>query len=128
MEVLMSRDSPWGEILLAQEFFYQRGRTDIIASVSPEVIIAFEVKLERWRDGIRQAYRNTCFAHLSYLILPEESAHVAARAIGEFSRHSVGLCVASRGYVEVVIPSPHHEPIQPWISKAALSETGMLAC
>ena len=110
--VLISRSSPWGTVRLAEEFFYQRGRTDIIAVEPTSQIIAFEVKLHKWRDGIRQAYRNTCFAHFSYLVLPEEAARIAASAIGEFTRHST-----------LLVPGPDIEPM-----RTPAPETGTASC
>jgi len=116
VEVLSGAESTWGQVRLFEEFNYQRGRTDVVVVTAAGAIIAFEAKLFKWRAGVRQAYRNTCFAHYSYLVLPEENAGVAASAIGLFADYSVGLCIASQGKLEIVIPSPRHEPIQPWIS------------
>lgn len=120
--VLNSQRTPWGLVKITSEFSYQRGRADIVAINSSYEIIAFEAKLRRWRDGLQQAYRNTCFAHYSYVVLPELSAKHAYRALIEFNRHSVGLCVVSPGCIDILIPSPQHDPIQPWLSEAVISK------
>ena len=49
--------SEWRADAVAQEFFYSRGRTNVIASSGGQ-LLAFEAKLTRWRDALHQAYRN----------------------------------------------------------------------
>src|SRR5437764_481965 len=62
---------PWKVQGTAREFDYQRGRTDVVAVSGTGQVVAFEAKLDRWKDAMHQAYRNTCFSHLSYVLLPE---------------------------------------------------------
>jgi hypothetical protein len=108
-------DNPWGALIVAQEFDYQRGRTDVVGVSSDGRIVAFEAKLDRWRDALNQAYRNTCFAHRSYVIVPAETAQRAARYEREFRRRKVGLCYMENGRVEVLFEPPHLDPILPWL-------------
>lgn len=115
--------SPWGPLRTAREFFYQRGRTDVIALAEDGRIIAFEAKLTRWRDALHQAYRNTCFAHSSYVLLPKEAALGAQRYIAEFQRRGVGLCYFGdvEGFV-VLVEASDTQPLEPWLSGQAAFE------
>ena len=114
-----SHSSPWGPLDTATEFFYARGRTDVVARTTEGEIIAFEAKLTKWRDAVHQAYRNTCFAHRSYILLPEQTAATAARYVGEFAKRSVGLCYMSDGQVVVALEAPRVSPLQSWLSDQA---------
>jgi hypothetical protein len=71
--------SPWGAVQVATEFYYQRGRTDVIASTVDDAVIAVEAKLADWRSALHQAFRNRCFAHRSYVLLPKDTALRAYR-------------------------------------------------
>jgi tRNA A-37 threonylcarbamoyl transferase component Bud32 len=106
---------------LGTEFDYTRGRTDVIALDDNGGLIAFEAKLEKWRGALNQAYRNSSFAHRSYIVLPESTAQRAAKYPSEFNRRSVGLCsVLNDGLVKVLIPASHMVPLQPYLTKKAL--------
>lgn len=110
----------WSQMKTCTEFDYRRGRTDIIAIDQDGVLIAIEAKLEKWRDALQQAYRNTCFAHRSYVLLPEKAALIAAKYLAEFERRKVGLCYLSNGKIVIAYDPPIVEPIQPWLSKVAI--------
>src|SRR5260221_66621 len=71
--------SPWGSVQAATEFYYQRGRTDVVARAADGRIIAIEAKLSDWRTAMHQAFRNLCFAHQSYVLLPVLAAFRAHR-------------------------------------------------
>ena len=111
--------SPWGTVQVATEFYYQRGRTDIIAYMTDESVIAVEAKLEDWRTALQQAFRNRCFAHRSYVLLPRIAALRAHRYAGEFDRRQVGICYLEGGDIVVLHPSMKSEPIEPWLSLRA---------
>jgi hypothetical protein len=111
--------SPWGPLQLATEFSYLRGRTDVIALTESGEIIAFEAKLQKWREALHQAYRNTCFAHFSYIVVPEEVARKATRHFAEFSRRSVGICYPSADGIVVLLEPPKLSPLQSWLSERA---------
>jgi|GEM_PF-1776810 hypothetical protein len=113
--------SPWGAVQVAREFFYRNGRTDVIALASDGCVLAFEAKLERWRAALHQAYRNTCFAHRSYVVLPKEVALRAQRYTAEFDRRGVGLCYVDKEGLVVLKEATKSEPIQPWLSGLATS-------
>jgi hypothetical protein len=119
---LEQASSPWGEVALIKEFFYLRGRTDVIAVDREQDVIAFELKLERWTVALQQAYRNTSFAHLSYVVLPEHTASRAERHRDEFARRSVGLCYLRRGAVVISLPASRQEPIHPWLSEQVVTQ------
>jgi hypothetical protein len=114
------RTAAWDQIKTHTEFDYQRGRTDIIGVDQDGIIIAIEAKLEKWRNALHQAYRNTCFAHRSYVLLPEKTGLIAARYLAEFERRRVGLFYLSAGKIVIAYEPPMVEPIQPWLSKVAI--------
>lgn len=111
--------SPWGAVWFTTEFSYLRGRTDVIAMNKAGDIIAFEAKLQKWREALHQAYRNTCFAHFSYIVVPEKIAVKAMRYFVEFSRRSVGLCYPSSRGIVVLLEPPKLSPLQNWLSQQA---------
>ncbi len=119
--ILKSDEHPWGQLQIEREFDYNRGRTDVVAIDRSGDVIAFEMKLERWRQAVHQAYRNTCFAHRSYVVLPESIAVRAQRSCFEFVRRSVGLCYIKVNTIIVVLPATHQVPLQPWLSRIAVS-------
>lgn len=122
VDVFMARLSnecmqPWGRVRTATEFFYGSGRTDVIALTEAGEIIAFEAKLTKWRDAAHQAYRNTYFAHLSYVVLPEIIAFKAFRYLPEFIRRSAGICFPTEQGIRVLwhppkLSSPHKPLMQ----------------
>jgi len=113
--------TPWGVLQSTTEFDYRRGRADIIAVTNHGDIVSFEAKLSRWREAMHQAYRNTCFADYSYVILPEKVAIRAANYAEEFARRSVGICYLSGGRIVIEIEAKRNEPLQPWLSDRAIS-------
>jgi hypothetical protein len=117
--------SPWGSLDTGLEFFYQRGKTDVIAVDEANSVIAFEAKLTRWRDALQQAYRNKCFAHRSYVVLPKKTALLAYRHTDAFSRRGIGICYVDRDTdretVIVLHDAEEDHPLQPWLSDRARS-------
>ena len=111
--------SPWGELMTTTEFFYGRGRTDVVALTANGEVLAFEAKLTKWRDALHQAYRNRCFAHRSYVVLPDIKAHHAARYVDEFTRRSVGICYVSEGQIMIALDAESDLPLQAWLSEDA---------
>lgn len=121
--VLESNNSPWGQVGFTREFSYIRGRTDVVAVDYLGHIIAFEMKLEKWAQAMYQAYRNTCFAHSSYVVLPESIALHAQKNGYEFTRRSIGICYIRDGNVVISLQAKHQTPIQPWLSRIAVKKT-----
>jgi len=111
--------SPWGELKLGSEFFYQRGRTDLVAVSNNGKVIAFEAKLKKWRIALQQAYRNRCFADFSYVLLPTYSANLAYKNLDEFILRGVGICCVSEDGFEILHEALLTEPIQPWLREQA---------
>jgi hypothetical protein len=111
--------SPWGQVQVATEFNYQRGRTDVVACTAAECVIAIEAKLADWRTALHQAFRNRCFAHQSYVLLPKETAVRAYRYSGEFDRRQVGICYLENDEIVVLHPARQMNPIEPWLSDRA---------
>ena len=127
---LGSPDCPWGKVHHAREFDYLRGRTDVVAVDSSDKIIAFELKLVDWPKALEQAYRNTCFAHGSYVVLPQPIVNRAEHHRVEFERRNVGMCYVENGEVLIALLSRKQRPIQPWLSKLAVARArqGQGAC
>ena len=119
---LAVQTTPWGPLSLVTEFFYQRGRVDVVGVGSEGTVFAFEAKLTRWRLALQQAYRNTCFAHESYVLLPWDVAQVARQYVTEFERRRVGLCTVCDGNLVILHEAKAAEPLQPWLAKVAFAE------
>lgn len=115
------RSSPWGCLSTGSEFSYQRGRTDIVAVDEDGLVIAFEAKLTKWRDALQQAYRNTCFAHRSYVVLPKKTALLAYRHTDAFNRRRIGICYVDADAIVLLQDAETTYPIQPWLSEEARS-------
>ena len=116
---LESPDCPWGKVHHAKEFDYLRGRTDVVALDSSDNVIAFELKLMDWPKALEQAYRNTCFAHASYVVLPQPIVNRAEHHRVDFERRKVGMCYIENGEILIAVPSTTQRPIQPWLSRLA---------
>src|SRR5580698_5758639 len=121
VRVLAKDRSPWGCVRLIREFDYSRGRTDIVAFGASDTLIAIEAKLKDWKRALHQAYRNTCFAHQSFVLLPKSIALTAFTFQAEFDRRRVGLCYLDDGKVVVLQDSPHTAPLEPWLASAAIA-------
>lgn len=117
--LLESPFSTFGDLKITREFDYKQGRVDIIALAENEIIIAFEAKLKKWREALHQAYRNTCFANYSFIVVPEETAKKASIYYAEFSRRSVGICYISNNHVVIEHDAKEVNPFQIWISEKA---------
>jgi hypothetical protein len=108
-----------GPLKIAKEFDYRNGRTDIVVLNGDGQIIAFEAKLSRWRDALHQAYKNTCFANYSYIVVPEEIAKKASKFAAEFSRRSVGICYITNNRIVIEQSAEENIPIQKHITEKA---------
>ena len=118
-------DTPWGSVRIGFEFDYVGGWVDVLALGDAGELVAFEAKLTRWRDALHQAYRTRCFAHRSYVVLPEHVARVAVRHEHDFARRRVGLCSMSRERgIELLLDCESGVPLQPWVAMRAVSELG----
>jgi len=117
--------APWGKLQHAREFDFRSGRTDLVAVSGDGTVIAFEMKLTRWRSALQQAYRNLCFAHRSYVVLPREVALIAERYETEFVDRQVGLCYVDGDEIVVLREAFENQPLNPWLSnRAALYVSG----
>jgi hypothetical protein len=122
VRVLSDGGNPWGPLSFSCEFFYSRGRTDVVALADGNLLIAFEAKLKDWRCALDQAYRNTCFAHKSYVVVPEATGLTAFGYLAEFKRRGVGLCcIDNVGEISVLVEPEVSIPIEPWIATRAAS-------
>ncbi len=113
VEVLESEHSPWGHVSLTIEWDYGAGYTDVLARTSDGRLVAFEGKLTDWKTAFYQAYRNTSFAPLAYVVMPHRGATTAARYSELFAKQGVGLCSVDGGRVTVVIPARPKDVLSP---------------
>lgn len=117
---LSQEHSPFSPECIAREFDYREGRTDVIVSDSQGNLLAFEMKLEKWKQALNQAYRNSSFAHYSYIVVPLRTAMRAVRQEYEFLRRGVGLCSVDDSRIRIEIDARRTEPLRPWLTKTAL--------
>jgi hypothetical protein len=120
IKFLESENSPWGKIKFVREFFYSRGRTDVVAITEDLKIVAFEAKLDKWKEAVHQAYRNTCFAHESYVVLPQRRVNSMRIYENEFDKRGVGLCSVDAFSIQVIKPARQVNPIQNWLTQKAI--------
>jgi hypothetical protein len=121
VENLRRARTPWRCLHVSTEFYYQRGRTDVIALEADGNVIAFEAKLRNWRVALQQAYRNTCFANLSYVLLPKKTALNACRFLLEFERRRVGICYVEEDEAHILKEAHVVNPVQPWLASRAVA-------
>lgn len=119
--VISSNNKPFKIQDYATEFNYNSGRTDIIAKTESGKLIAFEAKLIRWEKAINQAYRNSSFAHYSYVLLPKDKIQIALSNVNEFKKRGIGLCSFTNEQIEIHIKAPHNMPFQPWLTSSAIN-------
>ena len=105
----------------AVEFNYINGRVDIIGSTHDGELFAFEAKLSKWKIALNQAYRNTAFAHYSYVLIPFSKINAALKNQYEFERRGVGLCSFQQNQIKIEIEATRKTPIQPWLTDSAMS-------
>ena len=117
--------SPFHVATVSREFDFRSGRTDVVIVNWDGDVLAFEAKLSRWREALHQAYRNTCFAHRSYVVLPWAIAQRAAIYQAEFEARGVGLCAVHDGSLVTVLEAPRHEPVQPWLAERAIEHANV---
>ena len=119
--------TPWGKVAFTREFDYSRGRTDVVAVSDSNTLIAVEAKLVDWKRALHQAYRNTCFAHRSFVLVPQKIALAAAAFVAEFESRRVGLCYIGESNLVVLQDSPSTVPLEPWLAKEAVSQVRRLS-
>ncbi len=117
---LLKENSPFSPDCIAMEFDYREGRTDLIISDVQGNLIAFEMKLEKWKQALHQAYRNSSFAHYSYVVVPSRTAQKAAKLEQEFLRRGVGLCSVEGTQIRIEINARRAEPLRPWLTESAI--------
>lgn len=117
---LRNTSSPWEVLEYGTEFNYQRGRTDVIIVSADDKVIAIEAKLKKWKQALQQAYRNQCFADLSYVLLPITEVNKALKYDREFDKRGVGLCSVTENGIDIIYEAHESQPLQPWLKKKAL--------
>lgn len=54
-------------------------------------IVSFELKLRNWKRAAMQAFRYKSFSNASYVVIANETAHVAIDNIETFRKYNIGL-------------------------------------
>lgn len=121
LDSLRSAQPPWEISAFTTEFDYSSGRTDVVATDRQGTVLAFEAKLKSWRAALTQAYRNKCFAHRSYVLLPEKIAYRALKYTPEFRRRGVGICVMDGDQLVELLQCEEASPCLDWLSEKALT-------
>jgi hypothetical protein len=119
---------PWQPQGVLREFDYVSGRTDVLALTYANQLIAFEAKLLDWRRAIRQAWRNTSYVDLAYVVLPADRAHIAEEYCDQFLDYGVGLCLICKDGLHVAIESPRASPVLGWLSTRAREALTLNGC
>jgi hypothetical protein len=122
VSLLATDQTPWGKVACSREFDYSRGRADVVAVACSNMLIAIEAKLADWRKALHQAYRNTCFAHRSFVLVPKDVAMEAGAFRAEFERRGVGLCYIDSASLVILHDSPLSTPLEPWLASQAISQ------
>ena len=107
---IYDRYNPFRITDVAFEFNYTNGRIDIVGICGRSILYAFEAKLKKWRDALDQAYRNSSFAHYSYVILPENVTKKALENKREFQRRGIGICTVNSSGIKIVFKA--HKNVQ----------------
>jgi len=111
--------TPWGAVEFTREWDYRNGVTDVLARDSEGRLIAFEAKLSDWRRAAHQAYRNTVFAGVAYVVMPAGKAAAAAKHLPVFEAYGVGLCSFDGKRVRILIEAKPSKPLIPWLRASA---------
>ena len=125
VQLLRGGVGPWGPVCVACEFRYDRGRTDVLALCEKgDHLIAVEAKLHKWRDALDQAYRNTCFVHSSYVLMPKYVALRLSKHSTDFEHRNVGLCYIDGGKISIALPAERMAPPELWLLEEARKVVG----
>jgi hypothetical protein len=119
LKALTHETCPLATRRVVKEYDYESGRTDVLALTGSDQLVAFEAKLQDWRRAIRQAWRNTSYVDLAYVVLPADRASVAIEHIDHFVDYGVGLCFIENGSLRVAIESLRAHPVLGWLSTRA---------
>ncbi|RJQ58132.1 MAG: hypothetical protein C4517_15630 [Stygiobacter sp.] len=102
------------------EFSHLTGRTDIIGLTDDGLLIAIEAKLKNWKSALNQAYKNTSFAHYSYVLLPPTVLKPAVQNKDEFIKRNVGLLTIEKGEIQIIFNAEINAPFIPRITNEAM--------
>jgi len=116
------------DLNMVREFQYPEGRADMIGSSSTSEVTAFEAKLDKWRVALYQAYRNSFYAHYSYVVLPVNKRRIALQYRHEFERRGVGLCTVNEEGIHIEIEACRKEPLRLWLTRNAVKATQAGGC
>jgi hypothetical protein len=73
-------------------------------------IVAFELKLQRWKDALRQAVEYRTFANRSFVVLDGARLSLTSGIRAAFRTAGVGLLVQDAHALRKVISAPHVDP------------------
>lgn len=101
---------------IRREFRHESGTADLVGLGRAGEVVALEAKLHNWRVALHQAYKNTAFAHSSYVAMPLRHALLAYRYVEEFDLRRVGLIGVRGKQCFVLIRAQSVKPILPWLT------------
>lgn len=116
---LQSGRTPYGLVEVATEWDHRSGFVDVLVRDGVRSLVAFEAKLTDWRRAFLQAYKNTAYANLAYVLLPEKVVHRALRDREEFEFRGIGLCSFDGKEVRILIEASEQEPLLQWLRNRA---------
>jgi hypothetical protein len=117
---------------LSSNDFVQRNNGKI--STAPQLrrhvttAIAVELKLTKWKDALKQAYRGRSYSEYQYVVIDKDYIEPAERNRSKFEEYNVGLlAVDDAGEVEKVVEpdrSTPHSHLYKWkLNEVSLAST-----
>jgi hypothetical protein len=99
------------------------GIADYVFIESNRHITAFEFKISDWRKGLAQAARYKCYAHRSFLVVPQSIVHRIKPFFKSLKEINVGLCIfnCQTGIIDTIYNPKIKEPFSKNAHNNALS-------
>jgi len=99
------------------------GIADYVFVESNQCITAFEFKISDWRKGFAQAARYKCYAHRSFLVVPQAIIHRIEPFFEGLKEINIGLYVfdSQTGIIEAIYKPEIKEPFSKNAHNNALS-------
>lgn len=99
------------------------GIADYVFVESNRHITAFEFKISDWRKGLAQAARYKCYAHRSFLVVPQTIAHRIEPFFKGLREINIGLCTfdSQAGIINTIYNPKFNKPFSKNAHNNALS-------
>jgi hypothetical protein len=116
---LQAGRSCYGSVEVTTEWDHRAGLVDVLARDCAGALVAFEAKLSNWRRAFLQAYRNTAYANLTYVLVPPAVAQRALQYRNEFELRGVGLCTFDGNAIQILVEALNQDPLLSWLRARA---------